>query len=99
MDSLLNPPRSSHPHGIHCLHRHGWEVRRWCPACRIHWANTCGQVDCDKFAAACNTNLAYQVLAEIERGDLPLPPTFELDVTEAVWARRFRNLPDSYINL
>jgi hypothetical protein len=94
VDSVATIRVPVHPHGIHCLHRHGWLTKKWCPSCRIHWQNTSGKIYDPVFAANCDRGLAYQVLREIETGEMPLPPTFALcgddcvPLTPAQWAQR-----------
>jgi len=56
---------------------HGWQTRYWCPECWHDWQDTCGQLHDARFEAQCDLGLAYQLLVEIERGEVPMPPTFD----------------------
>src|SRR5262249_4167443 len=84
----------SHPHGIHCLHIHRWDIPRWCATCRrsfeqfegVEGQPTPGEPTPETRAAwmrlfekYVDTSLAYAVLADIERGELPLPPSFDVE--------------------
>jgi hypothetical protein len=80
----------SHPHGYHCLHIYGFDFATWCPECHkdfVHFvaANTADRplaTDDDKRAVLdlyrkyVDLSLAYVVLSEIERGELPAPVGF-----------------------
>jgi len=62
---------------MHCWHFHGWTLQRWCWQCRQHWEETCGQIRDRDYEALCEADLAHQVLVEMERGDLAIPPDFD----------------------
>src|SRR5262245_59347585 len=93
-----------HPHGIHCLHLHGWSMCRWCATCwrsfeefeGVEGEPAPGEPTPETRAAwmrlferYVDTTLAYAVLVEIERGELPFPPTFAtaLDHPLPDWVR------------
>jgi hypothetical protein len=64
----------THPHGVHCLHTHGWNIRGWCRKCRNHWEDRCGKVGCRQYATHANELLVRGVLLSMEEGALPLDP-------------------------
>ena len=80
----------THPHGIHCIHICGFNPARWCTGCRSSWdqyvagalavipepseAERRAVIDLDR--ASVDLSLAYAVLSEIERGELPAPVGF-----------------------
>ena len=82
----------SHPHGIHCIHICGFNPARWCGECRASWEQhaaialavlpEAGPTEAerraiiDTYRVLTDTTLAYVVLSEIERGDLPAPLSF-----------------------
>ena len=80
----------SHPHGIHCIHIYGFNPVRWCAGCRSSWeqfvaaalaiapepSETERRAVIDLYRASVDLSLAYAVLSEIERGDLPAPVGF-----------------------
>ena len=80
----------SHPHGIHCLHICGFNPARWCPECRRSWEHYAAgalvaipepteeerRAIIATYRTLVDTTLAYVVLSEIERGDLPAPLCF-----------------------
>ena len=80
----------SHPYGIHCIHIYGFNPARWCAGCRSSWeqfvaaalaiapepSETERRAVIDLYRASVDLSLAYAVLSEIERGDLPAPVGF-----------------------
>ena len=80
----------SHPHGIHCIHICGFNPVRWCAECRRSWEQfvagalvvtpepneTERRAVIDLYRAYVDMSLAYAVLSEIERGELPAPVGF-----------------------
>ena len=80
----------SHSHGIHCIHICGLNPARWCADCRRSWdqfvagalvvapepTETERRAVIDLYRASVDLSLAYVVLSEIERGDLPAPVGF-----------------------
>ena len=80
----------SHPHGIHCMHICGFNPAGWCAGCRSSWDQFVAGVlivtpepseadrraVIDLYRAYVDTSLAYVVLCEIERGELPAPVGF-----------------------
>jgi hypothetical protein len=87
----MSPSPTRHSHGIHCLHWHRWDLARWCSTCRRSFeefegveGQEPGELTPENQAAwqalferYVDTTLAYAVLSEIERGELPTPPTFD----------------------
>jgi hypothetical protein len=73
----------NHPHGIHCIHTLGWDIRHWCRKCRNHWEAKCGKVRCRKYEAAAAEHLVRGVLLDMESGTLPLDPMMlSIDLSE-----------------
>jgi hypothetical protein len=82
-----------HSHGVHCLHWHGWDMARWCATCRQsfeqfegvegEWVISQSPTPEDRaawrrlFERYVDTTLAYAVLVALERGELPMPPSFD----------------------
>ena len=80
----------SHPHGINCIHICGFNPARWCAGCRSSWeqfvagalvvtpepSETERRAVIDLYRQYVDTSLAYVVLSEIERGELPAPVGF-----------------------
>ena len=80
----------SHPHGIHCIHICGFNPARWCAGCRSSWEQFVAgalvvtpepseddrRAVIDLYRQYVDTSLAYVVLSEIERGELPAPVGF-----------------------
>jgi hypothetical protein len=80
----------SHPHGINCIHICGFNPARWCAGCRSSWeqfvagalvvtpepSETDRRAVIDLYRQYVDTSLAYVVLIEIERGELPAPVGF-----------------------
>ena len=80
----------SHPHGIHCIHICGLIPTRWCAECRSSWdqyvASALAVIPepneaerravIELYRASVDLSLAYVVLSEIERGELPAPVGF-----------------------
>ena len=80
----------SHPHGIHCIHICGLNPARWCAECRRSWEQFAASVlivtpepteterraAIDTYRKSVDLSLAYVVLSEIERGELPAPVGF-----------------------
>ena len=82
----------NHPHGIHCIHIFGWRTAKWCSGCSQCLHQFHGWEDDPPighnpspeelaswrraFEIYIDAMLARIVLAEIEREELPCPPTF-----------------------
>ena len=80
----------SHPHGIHCIHICGFNPARWCAGCRHSWdqfvagalvvtpepSEADRRAVIDLYRSYVDMSLAYAVLSEIERGELPAPVGF-----------------------
>jgi hypothetical protein len=80
----------NHPHGIHCIHICGFNPARWCSECRRSWDHYAAgalraipeptederRAIIDLYRVQTDVSLAYVVLSEIERGDLPAPLGF-----------------------
>ena len=75
-----------HPHSIHCVHIEGWHVGRWCPNCRRHWEDTCGQFRCEEYEHRADQNLAVCIIIEMENGAIAIPAEIlNLDISEVVY--------------
>ena len=80
----------SRPHDINLIHICGFNPIRWCAGCRSSWeqfvagalvvtpepSETDRRAVIDLYRQYVDTSLAYVVLSEIERGDLPAPVGF-----------------------
>jgi predicted Fe-S protein YdhL (DUF1289 family) len=92
----------SHPHGIHCIHICGFNPARWCAGCRSSWDQYVAaalaaipepneaerRAVIDLYRASVDLSLAYAVLSEIERGDLPAPVGFPAPESASELLRR-----------
>jgi len=71
---------------LHCWHIEGWHISRWCPNCRRHWEETCGQIRCEEYERRADQNLARAVILEMEDGSMPIPAEIlNLDMSEVVY--------------
>jgi hypothetical protein len=63
----------NHPHGIHCMHIHGWNVYLWCNPCYLAWQETSGRIGDRKTEIEADRTLARQVVAGMIDGRLDTP--------------------------
>jgi hypothetical protein len=78
-----------HPESVKCLHIHGWDLCRWCAACRRDWDQFEAEPGQDREAAFrryCDVIVAYAVLEELESERIAVPTFVEI-------VERLRPLP------
>jgi hypothetical protein len=66
----------NHPDHLYCVHIHRWHVDRWCPRCRRHWEEHCGQIHCPNYEQLADADLARAICLEMENGNVPVPAEF-----------------------
>jgi hypothetical protein len=80
-----------HPHGIHCLHVHGWHHRDWCGLCHNHWEAYGNEAEDEadhratrkEYEELVNQLLVRGVILSMEAGALPLDAEIlNLDMSE-----------------
>jgi hypothetical protein len=70
----------NHPHGIHCMHIHGWNVYLWCNRCFLDWTESSGRIGDRQTEIAADQALARQVVLDMHEGRLDIPREI-LDLT------------------
>ena len=63
----------NHPHGIHCMHVHGWHMYLWCNPCYLAWQETSGRIGDRRTEIAADQALAREVVRDMHEGKLDIP--------------------------